>query len=502
MPVKEKFFIESLASLYTDVQSHQVFPDSKFFVDCFPLSSSKKISSDYETARTQPGFNLASFVAKHFRFPVNTTTNYSSDHKPIIKNLEDLWDVLKRGPDNEGGTLIPLPYPYIVPGGRFREIYYWDSYFTMLGLQASRRIEMIENMVANFAYLIDTLGFVPNANRTYYLGRSQPPFFVLMVELLAEEKGEDILLKYRPQLEKEYKWWMKGEKSLGPSHTSHGHIVRMPNGHAMSRYWDDHEIPRPEAYIEDVRLAAASSNPHTVVYRHLRAAAESGWDFCSRWFKDPMHMETIQTTDLVPVDLNCLLLHMEETLLKIYSLQHEATLAASFREKAVHRKNAIQTYCWNEENGFYFDFHHTDNKQSGIYTLAAVFPLFFSISTKEQANRIAQIVKEKFLQAGGLVTTLNITGQQWDEPNGWAPLQWMAYKGFMNYGFTELAQEIKKRWTSLNENVYARTGKMMEKYNVIDPNAKAGGGEYPNQDGFGWTNGVYLKMMENGLSSR
>jgi alpha,alpha-trehalase len=493
MPVKEKFFIESLASLYTDVQTRQVFPDSKFFVDCLPLSPSKKIATDYEALKQQPGFDLASFVEKYFKFPVNPTTNYSSGHKAILTNLEDLWNVLKRGPDNEGGTLIPLPFPYIVPGGRFREIYYWDSYFTMLGLQVSRRIDMIENMVANFAFLINTFGFIPNANRTYYLGRSQPPFFVLMVELLAEEKGEAVLLKYRPQLEKEYKWWMKGSRSTGASN-SHAHVLLMPDGSFMNRYWDDHEIPRPEAYIEDVRLAEASTNPHSVVYRHLRAAAESGWDFCSRWFKDPMHMETICTTDLAPVDLNCLLLHIEETLLKIYSLQNETMLVGSFREKCAHRRHAIQTYCWNEETGFYFDYNHTEKNQTGIYTLAAVFPLFFSVATKEQAQRVAAVTEQKFLHEGGLVTTLSATGQQWDAPNGWAPLQWVAYKGFMNYGHTALAAQIRDRWMRLNESVYARTGKMMEKYNVMDPTIKAGGGEYPNQDGFGWTNGVYLKM--------
>jgi alpha,alpha-trehalase len=495
MPVKENFFIESLASLYTDVQSQQIFPDSKFFVDCIPLSPAKVIRADYEASKKQPGFNLAGFVAKHFKFPINTTTNYSSDNKPILKNLEDLWNVLKRNPDGKDGTLIPLPYPYIVPGGRFREIYYWDSYFTMLGLQVNRHIDMIENMVSNFAYLIDAFGFVPNANRTYYLGRSQPPFFVLMVELLAEEKGDSVLLKYRPQLEKEYYSWMEGEKMLTDSNNTHGHVVRLSNGNVLSRYWDDHDIPRPEAYIEDVRLAQASTNPHGIVYRHIRAAAESGWDFCSRWFKETNRMETIQTTDLIPVDLNCLLLHMEETLLKIYGLQNETTLMASFTKKIDCRKQAIQTYCWSNDHHFYFDYNHITGAQTGIYTLAAVFPLFFSIATTQQAQQVAQVITDKFLQAGGLVTTLNSTGQQWDAPNGWAPLQWIAYKGLMNYGHTELATQIKDRWTKTNERVYARTGKMMEKYNVMDTSTKAGGGEYPNQDGFGWTNGVYLKFM-------
>jgi alpha,alpha-trehalase len=494
MPVKENFFIESLASLYTDVQSRQVFPDSKFFVDCIPLSPAAVIAADYDAAKHQPGFDLATFVAKHFKFPVNTTTNYTSSGKPIRQNLEDLWDVLQRQPDSEGGTLIPLPFPYIVPGGRFREIYYWDSYFTMLGLQVSGRIDMIENMVRNFAYLIDTFGFVPNANRTYYLGRSQPPFFVLMVELLAEERGPNILLQYQPQLEREYHSWMEGAQQLGTAHASHGHVVRTRDGYVLNRYWDDHDIPRPEAYIEDVELANASTNAHAIVYRHLRAAAESGWDFCSRWFTDAARMETICTTNLLPVDLNCLLLHLEETLLGIYTTKNETALMTSFGERVGKRKQAIQTCCWNNVKGFYFDYNHYTQQQSAHYTLAAVFPLFFSVATAVQAQQVAQKIAEKFLHTGGLVTTLVITGQQWDAPNGWAPLQWMAYKGLMNYGHTELAKQIKDRWMATNEKVYAHTGKMMEKYNVTDAATNAGGGEYPNQDGFGWTNGVYLKL--------
>lgn len=205
-------------------------------------------------------------------------------------------------------------------------------------------------------------------------------------------------------------------------------------------------------------------------------------------------MATIQTTDLIPVDLNCLLLYMEATLLQIYQQQHDDVNAALFTTKIEKRTSAIQHYCWNENRGCYFDFNIATQQQEEHFNLATVFPLFFNIATAGQAQQIATLIKEKFLYSGGLITTLYKTGQQWDAPNGWAPLQWMAYKGLKNYDFTELADVIKDNWMSNCEKVFADTGKMMEKYNVMDTTIKAGGGEYPNQDGFGWTNGVYLKM--------
>lgn len=488
------FFIESLSPLYEAVQTASIFPDSKYFTDCVPKTGAEKILAAYETERNRPDFNLKTFVETHFDPPKNPDTGYSPGNKPIEEHLNALWDVLTRSPDARGGTLIPLPKPYIVPGGRFREIYYWDSYFTMLGLQVAGRVDIIQYMVDNFAYLADTIGFIPNGNRTYYLGRSQPPFFAAMVALLAEEKGTDIWRQYRPQLEKEYHFWMRGEQQVSTENPAHRRVLQMPGGEILNRYWDDNDTPRPEAFIEDVHTAQQSENPPAVTYRHIRAAAESGWDFSSRWFADGQNMATIQTTDLAPADLNCLLYFLEISLSEAYELSGDTAWAGYYHHKAQQRRLAILKYGWNEAAGFFSDYHHTGQKQSEQLTLAGVFPLFFNIATTEQARKVAETVEREFLFAGGLATTLNQTGQQWDAPNGWAPLQWIAYKGFKNYGFHELAGKIRRAWMQHCEKVYAETGKMMEKYNVMNLNLAAGGGEYPNQDGFGWTNGVYLKF--------
>src|SRR5450432_2243671 len=162
MPEKDIFFIDSLGSLYTDVQLQKIFPDSKYFVDCIPNNDTGTILQAYEKEKEQAGFDLKKFVTEHFIFPVDFVSIYRSDNKPILQHLEEIWAVLNRQPQSvRGGTLIPLPYSYVVPGGRFREIYYWDSYFTMLGLQVSKKVDIMQNMIDNFAYLVDTFGFIP-----------------------------------------------------------------------------------------------------------------------------------------------------------------------------------------------------------------------------------------------------------------------------------------------------------------------------------------------------
>jgi alpha,alpha-trehalase len=493
MQQNDLFFIEALSPLYEAVQSSEQFADSKFFVDAVPASSAEEILQQYHALKNSAGFNLKDFIEQHFVLPEEKNTAYSSAQKNIDTHLNDLWDELKRKPAAEGGTLIPLPNEYIVPGGRFREIYYWDSYFTMLGLQVSGKIDLIESMIDNFAYQINEFGFIPNGNRTYYLSRSQPPFFALMIYLLSEEKGETVLLKYKTALEKEYAFWMNGADALTTANNALNHVVLLPDGAVLNRYWDEKATPRPEAFIEDVHVAAEKNNA-AATYRHIRAAAASGWDFSSRWFADFENMHTIQTTHIIPVDLNCLLLFLEKLLQKIYLLGNETMNADLFANKIQLRKKAIQQYCWNEEEGFFFDYNFALQQQQLHFNLAAMFPLFFNMASNEQAAAVAKIAEEKFLQLGGLVTTIYQTGQQWDAPNGWAPLQWIAYKGLKNYRFNQLAQQIKNNWLHNCERIYNTTGKMMEKYNVMDATITAGGGEYPNQDGFGWTNGVYLKM--------
>jgi alpha,alpha-trehalase len=486
-------YIFSLGELFEKVQLLPVFPDSKTFVDCTPKSDLSSIHDRYEAEKNSKDFDLTTFVHEHFILPKNYATDYTSDrHLPVSEHIENLWDVLTRQPEESHNSLIPLPHSYVVPGGRFREIYYWDSYFTMLGLQVSKRVDLIENMVDNFADLIDRFGYIPNGNRTYYLDRSQPPFFACMVNLLSEEK-ENILIKYLPWLQREHDFWMNGSNGLSTEKKSNRRVVLLPGGSILNRYCDGNVFPRPEAYKEEVSWSK-NVRDKKAMYLNLRGACESGWDFSSRWYKNEDDFSSIHTTDIIPVDLNCLLHYMEQTIANAYEISGDLSASSKFKTLAGKRAEAIHKYCWNKEKGFYFDYDWRENKQKEWLTVAAAFPLYFGLASEKQAQSVADILKEKFLCNGGLLTTIKTTNQQWDAPNGWAPLQWIGIQGLAKYGFTDLAKEIAARWMNINKKVYENTGKMMEKYNVTDTNLKAGGGEYPAQDGFGWTNGVYLAL--------
>ncbi len=482
-------------SLFEQIQLQQIFADGKEIVDATPAENLEQIVEKYNTEKANPDFDFRHFVNAHF-LPYNNTSNSSFTKKIIVsEHIKNLWPLLTRKDIDakSNSSLLALPNKYIVPGGRFREIYYWDSYFTMLGLSQSGHIDLIENMVDNFAFLIKKLGYIPNGNRSYYFGRSQPPFFGLMVELVCNSNKDINPKKYIDIVEQEYSWWMHGVDDLSDANNSIAHIVRMPCGTILNRYFDFHSTPRPESFKEDIDLAKEIDNKNEI-YRHIRSAAESGWDFSSRWFADNNSFSTIHTTDIIPIDLNCLLYYVETLLSKWYQEAENTALARHYQVKSVHRKNAIQQYCWNEQLGFFYDYDYKLHGQKTTQTLGGCFPLFVNLAKTYQAESVAAILHKHFLKAGGLVTTLQHTGQQWDAPNGWAPLQWIAIKGLINYGMYSFAFEIAKRWHKMNEDVFKRTGKMMEKYNVENIDLEGGGGEYPAQDGFGWTNGVFLQI--------
>ena len=486
--------------LFRDVQMNKVFPDGKTFVDCIPKRNPKNIVTDYNEQKGNAKFDLKQFVQENFELPRAPQLNYITQEKDVVMHIKNLWGVLRRDPDTIaiGSSLLPLPNPYIVPGGRFREVYYWDSYFTMLGLQASGESEMIENIVKNFAYMIDLYGHIPNGNRSYYLSRSQPPFFALMVELLAELKGDSVYTTFLPALEKEYQFWMEGAAALKTGEASR-RVVRLNDTLVLNRYWDDYPFPRQESYREDVETAEKSGRDKAVMYTNLRACAESGIDFSSRWFKDKKNLVTIRVTDMIPVDLNSLLYRLETVLAKANFIAHNEKAAADYAKKAERRRIAIDKYCWNKSLKYYTDYNFKTRQVSDIVTPAGMYP--FCVYTKNLdfmsllARQAAEQVKSKLLQPGGITASPFTTGQQWDAPNGWAPLEWMTIWGLDRCGQRELARDIAERWIKLNVDVFKRTGKMMEKYNVVDLNLEAGGGEYPSQDGFGWTNGVLLALI-------
>jgi alpha,alpha-trehalase len=494
-----------LRPLFHDIQMARLFPDSKTFVDAKPLDDPKALVARYAAEKGQPGFDLKAFTTRWFAPPpLAPAADGSATTAGMEQHIRDLWPLLTRAADatDARSTLIPLPAPYVVPGGRFREIYYWDSYFTMLGLIESRRTDLVGNMLDNFAHLITSVGHIPNGNRTYYLSRSQPPYFAAMVGLYATATDTSQALKYLEAMEQEHRFWMEGSPGLAQG-AAYRRVVRLRNGALLNRYFDDRPEPRPESYREDYELAQQLPEAkREAFYRNIRAAAESGWDFSSRWMRDTADLKTLETTDLLPVDLNSLLYHAERTIAALHRFRNgdgDVAAAQAYETAAANRKRALLATMWDSRSGFFYDYRFTTGERvTDRPTMAAAAPLFFGLATAEQGTAVAARLERDFLRPGGFVTTTIRSGQQCDAPNGWPPLQWIGMEGVRRYGRADLADLARDRWLALGRRTYAATGKMTEKYDVLDLSRAAGGGEYPNQDGFGWTNGVALALSKLG----
>jgi len=504
--------IESLAffdsELFTDVQLSGIFSDSKYFADAIAKIPQDEIFKKYrQEKRHNSNFSLANFIDNYFEMPNDKEITLAQHEICIHKHIEQLWHALEKPADKENlGSLLPLKAAYIVPGGRFREIYYWDSYFTVLGLIKSKRIKLAEAMLSNFVDLQSRYSCIPNGNRSYYLSRSQPPILGLLVELLLPyQKDKQIFLaKNIKAMETEYNFWMQGKRHLIDAglenKTESKRVVKMPDGSFLNRYWDDQTSPRPESYKEDIELSTTiEQGKQQAFYRNIRAACESGWDFSSRWLKDANSLSSICTTRILPIDLNCLLYKQEILLASYYEVLAEndnrsddkSEASGYYSALAEQRKKAIVRYMWSEQEAFFMDYDLDKKSHSSVKSLAATLPLFVALATSEQAKKVSDELELQFLKVGGLQTTLQYSSQQWDAPNGWAPLQWFSAQGLINYQHQGLAEEVMRRWLKTIECYFSQTGKLMEKYNVCQQSIKAEGGEYDVQEGFGWTNGVY-----------
>lgn len=484
---------ELLGTLFVAVQERGLFPDSKSFADAVPRRDVAAILSDWETAKPETDAKLRAFVKANFTF-----SDVPDCSAPEASGLEDyiaaLWPKLTREPvfNDSQDSLLPLPRPYVVPGGRFRELYYWDSYFTMLGLARSGRQDLVEDMIAGFGSLIDRYGHIPNGTRSYYLTRSHPPFFYLMTAM-STDRSVEARRQRLDWMRAEHDFWMEGSDQL-PVGAEHRRVVRLDDGAVLNRYWDDRAAPRDESWREDVDLAQRNpARDPEELWRDIRAAAESGWDFSSRWLGDGISLGTIRTTRLIPIDLNSLLFGLEEMIAKEAQTLGDNDSAKLFAQRAGTRRQAIQQWFWNDKLRYYADYDLDAKGVREELTAASAFALFVGLACQDRASATAEALQQ-LLRPGGLMTTLNKTDQQWDAPNGWAPLQWIAAVGLGKYGQNDLACQIAERWTNMVASHFHSTGQLLEKYDVAACRA-GGGGEYGTEIGFGWTNGVTLEFL-------
>lgn len=415
---------------------------------------------------------------------------------------------LRRLPDDrskiEQHGMLWLPEPYVVPGGRFNEMYGWDSYFIVVGLLRDGEVELARGMVDNFRYEIENYGTILNANRTYFLTRSQPPFFTEMILAVYEHTGDEAWLRANvPAIEKHYDFW-----TMAPRLTATG----------LSRYHDTGTGPAPEVLagkrdaagrshydrirnhfrteaVADCDLErfydAANDTLTDAFYAGDRAMRESGFDLSNRF--GPLNLAVV---DMNPVCLNSLLYQMENDAAHIAEILGDTAAQGAWESRAAARKLRVQELLWDASAGLYFDYDCATNARRRYPFATTFWPLWVGIADAEQARRVVENLP-LFEQAGGLATSTFASGCQWDSPFGWAPLHFIAVKGLRRYGYRAEADRITTSFLSLVLKVFLEDNVIVEKYDVVERKSATGFkfGYATNEIGFGWTNATFLELL-------
>ncbi|GMF62869.1 unnamed protein product [Phytophthora fragariaefolia] len=402
----------------------------------------------------------------------------------------------------------------VVPGGRFRESYYWDSYWIVQGLLVSGLRQTARGVVNHLLEYVAEFGFVPNGGRVYYLTRSQPPMLSDMVRVVAkldsdaeDDNTDSWDLQYLsaavPLLEHEYNFWMH--------RGVHGHAVEIPGSQGetfvLNRYVAHAGQPRPESYREDVSTASIAYSQNdtadkATLYNEIIAAAESGWDFSSRWFDDYSTLKTIRTSHVIPVELNSILHRVELNLAKFHKVLGNVVASARFQDASETRMRAMDAVLWSETDGCWKDYLLDSREHSRVVSVSDYSPLwgkaFDAFNSTRLEKIVASFIRSGLLQEGGVQTTTSVTGQQWDAPNAWPPLQDIIIEGLQATGrptALTLAKRLIQAWVKAGYMAWQKTGLMFEKYNAQQLSGVGDGGEYMPQFGFGWSNGAILLFL-------
>lgn len=376
------------------------------------------------------------------------------DYQDCLEYIRNYWPKITFYLPEEKGLRIGLPYKFVSPSNDLfeQDQFYWDTYFTIVGLIAYGKKALAKGMVDNLIHLFNRFGIIPCRNRIHNLGFSQPPFLTSMIlEIYKVYKDKSWLSQATQTAELELKNYWQNEQHKAFND--------------LSRYCD-----------------SFWTNP--------TAEHESGWDMTSRFNE--------RCLDYLPIDLNCCLYKYEKDLSEIYKILGDKAKEKEYLKKSEKRKHTINKLMWSESKGFFFDFDYKKKEQSDFYSLAGFYPLWAGLATENQAKKVLKVLR-KFEYKGGLANTqkkgLSKLFKQWDWPNGWPNQQFIVIEGLLNYGYRKRAEKLAKKWLDLNKKVFIKTGKFWEKYNVV--NNDVGKDErYPIQTGFGWTNAIFVKLIE------
>ncbi len=369
---------------------------------------------------------------------------------------------------------IQLPHPYIVPsqGDKnfvFNEQYYWDSYFSVLGLTEPEHQPLVEGMLENLLHLYKTYGIIPNASRVYMLSRSQPPVLTSYIFLVYRryDKSKQWLASRIKIAQDEYHTVWTNTKH------PYWHSVH----HGLSRYYDINAL-------------------------HDLAEAESGWDMTPRFERKAL--------DYLPIDLNCLLYKYETDFADAARIFGDTKQATQWQVISNKRRASIQRMFWGKLRGFYFDYNYQKQELGNVWSLAAYYTMWSGVATDEQAQKLVSNLR-RFEHRYGLSTTsatflyknlFGSTKTQWAHPNGWAPLHYIVTEGLERYGYHTDAQRIAQKWLQGNLIWFKQHHEFIEKYNVVNAHKRPVEGVYPSQSGFGWTNSVFSYYADKYFSDR
>lgn len=384
--------------------------------------------------------------------------------------IKDYWPKLERYNPRDNDSLIGLPKPYLVPssdeqvGFDYNELYYWDSYFMVQGLMRQPNEPLVAGILEDLLSMLKRFKVIPNASRTYLMGRSQPPLLTSFIFDIFDnfDKSKKWLNSAMESAEAEYQTVWMGE------HKPNWRKVHL----GLSRYYDINML-------------------------HDLAEAESGWDLTPRF--------NHRALDYLPVDLNALLYKYEMDFAKTARINGDLRAAGRWEHAATLRKAAVDDLMWDNLRGLYFDYDYVHEKRSGVVSLAAYYPMWAGMASEAQAKALVKSLR-RFEQRGGLATTdaqplskfsLGSRPTQWAYPNGWAPLHFIVVEGLKRYGYHDDAKRIALKWVKTNLDWFEKNGCFLEKYNVVNPDKPPVKGVYPSQTGFGWTNSVFERFCQD-----
>lgn len=520
--------------LLKHVQMARLFNDSKLFVDMKLKESPEIIERKFQTLLNQtknqpPRQQLMKFVKDNFEDPGQELSSWvPEDWKPMPKFTYDVYDLPLRNWVREVNekwkllgrkmsvdvkdssylyTQIYIPNPFVIPGGRFIEVYYWDSYFIIEGLLLSEMFDTARGMIENFIYLVDQFGYVPNGSRKYYLGRSQPPLLIAMVNLYFEAtKDVSFLNQSMGALEREYRFW-QNNRSID--------VKVEDKTYKLYQFKVTTTEPRPESYYEDEEQVKGikDEKQRVKMFSEIQSAAESGWDFSSRWFlangEHTAEFKDISILSIAPVCLNSIMGLNAKLLARFSKILGNKTKLEFYENLAQESSLTMSRIFWSDRDGVWLDYNIEKKKLIPGFYPSNLIPLWAETFGEERTPGFIteQVVAyldrnhiSKFI--GGIPASLLESGQQWDMPNNWAPSQYFIVMGLYKARkhsprAEELAFTLARDWV---RNVYetymnSTPHTIYEKYNASAIGKIGEGGEYETQEGFGWTNGVLMKFL-------